>query len=465
LHLNNSREASKTPPIRRRESAEFFPLSFAQQRLWFLDKLDPGSAVYNIPGAILFRGRLDTDALERALNEIIRRHEILRTSFPAFNGQPVQRIAPHLTITLPQIDLHELSEGYQEIEVRRRAMLEAGEPFNLERVPLLRVGLLRLREQEHLLLITKHHIVSDGWSMNIFIQEIESLYQAFSQNQCSPLPELPIQYADFAVWQQRHWSAERLDAQLQYWRRQLGGILPELLLPISRSRPAIQTPRGWRRQFNLTRTLTASLRGLSRRVGVTLFTTMLTAFQILLYTYSDQEDIVVGADVASRNLSELEKLIGLFVNQLVLRTNLSGNPTFRELLTRTHEVVITGFANQDLPFEKLVQALNPARDQSRTPLFQVKIVFWNTLRQRPSDPTPGTALTVREFDRGTAKFDLTLFVIDDEEKLFGSFEYNVDLFDTVTIKHMIERFQAILQAMVANPQERLKSLNPCQFPI
>ncbi|NEP62084.1 MAG: non-ribosomal peptide synthetase, partial [Symploca sp. SIO2G7] len=308
-----------------------FPLSFAQQRLWFLDQMKPGNPLYNIPGAVRLKGSLDVVAFEESFNEILHRHEALRTTFKALEGQPVQVIAPTLRLALPILDLQQLREDKREAEIQRLADEEAQRPFDLAKGPLLRVTLVHLDEGEYVALLTMHHIVSDVWSMGVLIQEFSTLYEAFSTGQPSPLPKLPIQYADFAAWQ-RHWlQDEILDTQLSYWQKQLSGKLPVLQLPTDSPRPRVQTFRGARQSFCFPKGLTEKLKALSHKEEVTLFMTLLAAFKILLYRYTFQEDILVGSPIANRNRTEIEPLIGFFVNTLVLRTNLSGNLSFREL--------------------------------------------------------------------------------------------------------------------------------------
>ncbi|MGH7927527.1 MAG: condensation domain-containing protein, partial [Candidatus Binatia bacterium] len=333
------------------------PLSFSQQRLWFLDQYEPNSSVYNVPGALRLRGSLDVAALERGLNEIIRRHESLRTTFSLVDGEAVQVIAPSAELSLAVVDLRDCPEGGSEEQAQQLGNEETRLAFDLAKGPLFRSKLLRLGEDDHVLLLTMHHIVSDGWSMGVLHRELSVLYEGFSRSQPSPLPELPIQYADFALWQRQWLEGPELDRQLSYWKKQLEGAPGILNLPTDRPRPAVQSYRGARRSFELSKEVTQKLKALSQTEGVTLFMSLLAACQSLLYRYTGQEDIVVGSPIANRTRTELEGLIGLFVNTLVLRTDLSGNPSFREVLQRVCRTALEAYEHQDLPFEKLVEEL------------------------------------------------------------------------------------------------------------
>ncbi len=459
------------PPLLPVSRADQLPLSFAQQRLWFLDQLEPESPFYNNPSAVRLTGPLDVAAFEQALNEIVRRHEGLRTSFATVDGRPVQVIAPVGALVgagavhelpLHLVDLRHLLAPEREAEAQRIAVEEIRRPFDLARGPLLRAKLLRLEDQEHIALLTIHHIVSDGWSIGVFVRELAALYEAFAAGRSSPLPALPIQYADFAAWQ-RAWlqgtegqEESPLQAQLAYWKQQLRGSSPMLELPTDRPRPVVQTSQGAHYVFELSPELSERLRALSRQEGVTLFMTLLAAFQTLLYRYSGQEDINVGTPIANRTRAELEGLIGFFVNTLVLRADLSGDPTFRELLTRVREAALGAYAHQDVPFEMVVEALQPARTLSHTPLFQVMLVLNNApvemLRLRDLTLSPVKA------ESGTARFDLTLELMERPEGLYGSLEYNTDLFDEATIGRMIGHFQILLEGIVANPEYRVSAL-------
>src|SRR5262245_11294765 len=431
------------------------PLSFAQERLWFLDQLEPSSPVYNVPSGMRLRGPLNITALERSLNEIVRRHEALRTTFSMVEGQPVQTISPSLNLLLPIMDLGHLPAGERDAEIRRLGAKEARRPFDLARGPLLRVTLLRLDDEDHVLLLTMHHIVSDGWSIGVLHRELSILYEAFSNGKPNPLPPLFIQYADFAVWQRNWLQEEVLKPQLSYWKSQLYGM-PVLQLPTDRPRPAVQSHRGAKQSFVFSTPLFDQLKSLSRKEEVTLFMTLLAAFQILIHRYTRQEDIAVGSPVAGRNQPEIENLIGFFVNTLLLRTDLSDNPTFRDLLARVRGVALGAYDHQDVPFEKLVEELQPERTLSRSPLFQVMFAFHNA----PSSALKleGLTLSPLNIDSETAKFDLLLSMQDGAERLRGLIEYNTDLFDASTIARLLRHFEVLLKGIVANPDRRISDL-------
>jgi amino acid adenylation domain-containing protein len=433
-----------------------FPASFAQQRLWFLDQLFPGNTFYNVATALRLKGSLNASALEETFNEIVRRHEALRTTFRMLDGQPVQVIAPSLTIPLPLIDLRHLPAPEREAETRRIATEERSRPFDLSQDSLLRVMLLQLDASEHVLLLNLHHIICDGWSIGVLIRELGTLYPAFANNTRSPLPELPIQYADFAEWQHEWLQGEVLETQLGYWKQQLDNI-PSLNLPTDKPRPATPTYRGATQFLELPKSLSEELEALSQRQGVTLFMTLLAAFQTLLYRYTQQSDIVVGSPIANRNRREIEGLIGFFVNSLVLRTNLSGNPTFLELLSRVREVALGAYAHQDLPFEKLVEELHPERNLSQHPLFQVAFSLQNTPIEALE--LPGLTLSHLDFDNPSAKFDLEFHLWESPEALRGQVIYSTDLFDDATITRMLGHFQTLLDGIVANPEQSLCELS------
>ncbi len=432
------------------------PLSFAQQRLWFLDQLMPGNSAYNIPAAVRLRGPLNLAALEQSLNEIVKRHESLRTTFAMVDGRPAQVIAPALTIKLPVVDLRKLPETERETEVRRLVTEGAERPFDLSQGPLLRVALLRLGDEEYVGLLTLHHIVSDGWSTGILIREMARLYVAFFSGGSLSLPQLPIQYADFAVWQRQWLQGEVLETRLAYWKQQLTGASALLDLPTDHPRPVLQTFRGAHQSVMLPKTLTKGLKALGRQEGVTQFMTLLAAFKALLHRYTSQEDLVVGTPIANRNRLEIEGLIGCFVNALVLRTDLSGNPCFRDLLQRVREVCLGAYGHQDLPFDRLVEELRLQRDLSRNPLFQVMFVLQNASLRAVE--LPGLTLSPVEADSETAHFDLILVVVDAEQGLTVSFVYNTDLFEAATIARMLGNFQTLLEAVVADPEQRLSDL-------
>ncbi len=428
------------------------PLSFAQARLWFLDQLEPNSSVYNLANGIRLKGTLSVAALEQSLNEIVRRHEALRTSFSMVQGRPIQVISSSFTLSLPLLDLSHLSEAEREAEAQRLADEENQRAFDLARGPLLRSKLVRLGDDDHVLLVTMHHIVSDGWSMGVFFRELSILYEAFSNGKPSPLPDLPIQYADYAVWQRDWLKGEILDTQLSYWKKQLENI-PTLQLPTDRRRPAVQSYRGAGHSLELSKALSDQVKALSRQEGATLFMTLLAAFQTLLCRYTGQEDIVTGSPIAGRTRAEMEDLIGFLVNTLVLRGDLSGNPTFRELLARARVTAFEAYAHQDVPFEKLVEELQPQRNLSHSPLFQVMFVFQNA----PATTLKFQGLSVSPVVGGsdTAKFDLTLSIREENEGLRAHLQYNTDLFDGSTIERMLSHFENLLKEIVADPARRL----------
>ena len=434
------------------------PLSFAQSRLWFLDQLESGGAAYNVPLAIRLTGRLQVAVLEQAIAEIVRRHEVLRTTFPTVNGNPVQVIAADSSVTVAITDLQALPESEQSSEVKRLVREEAQRPFDLAQGPLVRVTLLRLGSESHVLLVNLHHIVSDAWSRSVFIREAATFYTTFSRGEPSPLPELPIQYADFAHWQRQWLTGEVIETQINYWKQQLDGAPPVLELPTDRPRPPVQTFRGLKASFHLPVDLTQKLQALSQQSGTTLFMTLLAGFATLLSRYSGQEDIVVGSPIANRNRIELEPLIGFFVNTLVLRTNLQDNPTCLELLAQVRRVALDAYAHQDLPFEKLVEVLQPERTPSHSPLFQVMFILQNAPREKQALPG-GLNLTVLPAEKFTAKFDLTLSMQETELGLMGVWGYNSDLFDSTTIARMAGHFQTLLEEFAANPQQPLSEIS------
>ncbi|HEY0733388.1 MAG TPA: amino acid adenylation domain-containing protein [Herpetosiphonaceae bacterium] len=444
------------PPIRPVSRDEALPLSFAQQRLWFLDQLEPDSSTYTIPAAWRLEGPLDVIALRQSLTTIVERHEALRTTFTTTaDGQPVQAITPPQVVPLPLIDLHGLSASERESVLLRLAGTEARQPFDLARGPLIRTTLLRLAETDHVLLLTMHHIVSDGWSMEVFARELVPIYTALIAGMPPSLAQLPIQYADYAVWQRGWLSGTVLEAQLGYWRRQLAG-LPVLELPTDRPRPALPTFRGARQTFALPAALSKELVALSQREGVTLFMTLLAAWQVLLDRYSGQHDIVVGTPIANRTQEETEHLIGFFVNTLVLRADLSGNPTFRDVLHRVRETALGAYAHQDLPFEQVVDALQPERDLSRHPLFQVMFTLQNV--PMVSLELPSLVLNPLPIEYETTKFDLTLSMAEEGSGLVGSLEYTTDLFEAETIGRMVSHLQTLLAGIVRDPSQRLAQL-------
>jgi amino acid adenylation domain-containing protein len=432
------------------------PLTFAQQRLWFLAQLQPDSTAYNMNLAVRLTGPLHLPALEQSLNEVVRRHESLRTSFAASGGKPIQVIAPQLHLTLPVMDLTLVAEDLQVAEIERRAIAQAQQPFDLSAAPLLRMNLLRFAEEEHVVLFTIHHIISDAWSLNLLILEIAKLYEGYRQGKSSPLPSLPIQYADFAVWQRDVLQGDLLQAELNYWQQQLADAPFVLDLPTDRPRLAVQNVRGATQSLLLDKSLTEALMQLSQRENVTLFMTLLAVFQTLLYRYTRQEDILVGTPIAGRDRIETEKLIGFFADTLVLRTRVSGDLTFRELLARVREMALGAYSHQDLPFEKLVEALQPERDLGRNPIFQVLFALHNT----PVQPLqlPGLVWTPLKLNIPKARFDLALDLRETADGIAGTCEYNADLFDAATINSSLSHYRTLLESVVRNPEERVSHL-------
>ncbi|HEX8116078.1 MAG TPA: amino acid adenylation domain-containing protein, partial [Pyrinomonadaceae bacterium] len=432
------------------------PVSFAQQRVWFIEQLEPGSAAYNIPLALRLTGRLDMAAMEATLEEVVRRHESLRTTFAAREGRPVQVIHAPRKVFLRPFDLSGEEEGVREARTRELILEEAARPFDLTEGPLLRVGLIKLGDAEHVAMLTMHHIISDGWSMGVLVREVGALYEAFTQGRPSPLPELEIQYADFARWQQRWLSGATLERQLTYWKGQLAGAPAVLELPTDRPRGALQTHRGASHSFALTGETVRGLKELSRREGVTVFMTLLATWQVLLSRYSGQTDVSVGTPIANRNRAEIEGLIGFFVNTVVLRTDLSGEPSFTQLLRRVREAALAAYAHQDLPFERLVEELEPERSLSHAPLFQVMFILQNA--PMGSLELSGLTLSPMLGGNATAKFDLTLSLEELADGMSGSLEYDTDLFDEATARRMTDHFLRLLESVVAEPSRGIAAL-------
>ncbi|MFN6442085.1 MAG: amino acid adenylation domain-containing protein, partial [Nostoc sp. DedSLP01] len=456
-------ELAAPPILRRAENAEI-PLSYAQQRLWFLDQFEPDSPFYNLPMGLRFVGNVNVVALEQSLIEIIHRHEALRTNFVSVDGKPTQIIQIELNWSLAVVDLQHLpllvlSEAEvteQETAAQKLVQQQAIEPFDLAHDALIRATLIVLSPTEQWLSVSIHHVVSDGWSMGVFVEELTTLYNAYSQGQPSPLLPLPIQYADFAIWQRQWLQGEVLKNQLSYWKQQLANAPTFLPLPTDRPRPAVQTFNGAYLEFALSDELTQRLLQLSQKQGCTLFMTLLAAYNTLLYRYTGQEDILVGSPIANRDRSEIEGLIGFFVNTLVMRTNLTENPTFSELLTRVRDMAMEAYSHQYLPFEMLVEALQPERDLSHAPLFQVMFVLQNA-------PTSGLELTKLNVSSlpiklTTSRFDLTLIMQNTATGMVGLWEYSTDLFDASTIERMTSHFVTLLESIIANPEQHLAQL-------
>lgn len=450
---------AQDPPISRRAARdEAIPLSFQQQRLWLLDQLRPGGYAYNEFAALRLVGVLGVALLDQSIGEIVRRHEALRTTFPSHDGNPVQRIAPMKAIRPMIIDLSRLSAAEGQAELKRCAGWEARQPFDLENGPLLRLVLLRLGGPESALLITAHHIVLDGWSIGIFDRELAELYRAFGGGHPSPLQELPIQYADFAIWQHRMLQDEALGSQLDYWTRQLGGVPPLLQIPVANPRPETESFRGTRHHFRLTAERGGLLKAVGLRESATLFMTLLAGFLALLYRYTGETDIPIGTVVANRARPEVEPIIGFFVNTLVLRSEIVGNASFRQVLSRVHDVAVAAYENKDVPFEHVVDALRPDRSLSYNPLFQVMFILQNA-PDRAGAELPELTLAPMVMESVTAKYDLTLLMEDAAEGLMGAWEYNCDLFEPATIMRMSGHLQNLLGAIIADPERRIADLS------
>ena len=441
-----------SPTIPHRPDLKDAPLSFAQERLWFRDRWEPGSPAYNRPVALHLTGPLDVSVLEQALSEIIRRHETLRATFPTKEGRPYRIITPHQPLTIPVVDLNQWPKVERQDRATRLAVEGAQRPFNLASGPLLRTTLLRLDAEEHVLLLVIHHIVFDGWSAQVLLRELAALYTAFSAGEPSPLPELPIQYADFAYWQREQLQGEVLASELAYWEQQLGDNPPALELPTDHPRQAVLTFRGARESLKLPKGLADSLRALSQQEGVTLYMTLLAAYQALLAHHSGQEDIMVCTPVANREQAELETLIGYFNNIIVMRTDLSGDPSFRELLNRVRRVVMGAYDHQRIPFQTLAELPGLAH----TPLSRALFALQNFPSQVP--PLQGMATNPFDFDKGATDFELSLFVEQRGNDLTGILEYKTDLFNASTAKRMLDQFFRILEQAVAAPELALSSL-------
>ncbi|MHB8467362.1 MAG: non-ribosomal peptide synthetase, partial [Acidimicrobiales bacterium] len=426
------------------------PLSLPQERLWFLEQLKPGEATYNIPTSIPIRGTLDLPALERSVQEIVWRHEPLRTTFSSRGHEPVQVIWRHRHIPVQVEDLRHLARSSRDREVARISAGEAFRPFDLGRGPLLRVVLVRVTDAESTLLVTMHHIISDGWSMNVFAYELTTLYQAFTARLPSPLPALRIQYREFARRQRQELRTDVLEDHLAYWREQLSGAPELLVLPTDKPRPSVQGSRGYVQPFTVGPATADGLRRLSREEGATLFITLLAAFKVFLHRHTGDTDLIVGAPVANRNRPDLEPLIGFFVNTLILRTDVSGGPSFRELLRRVRDVALGAYAHQDMPFEKIVEDLQPERDLSRNPVFQVVFAFQAVgVGQDAFSEMPHGPLPISETQM--SKFDITLGMGEAGNRITGGLECNADLFHPETVSRMAERLTIILDAIVEQP--------------
>ena len=448
--------SSSEPPVN--SSATFaFPLTSAQLRLWFLEELAPDETSYLIAWTVRIRGPLDPDALRFSLNDIVKRHEVFRTRFVVTGGEPVQLVIPEAWVALPEVDLSYLGLAEAEAEARQLTRLEAKTPISLQEGPLLRGQLVRLAAHDHVLLLTTHHICFDGWSRSVLVRELGQLYSGYIQGQPIELPELPIQYGDFAVWQQEHLSGAFLKSELGYWKEQLKDLPLSVTIPSDRPRPAVQTVHGFSLPFTLSFALMEKVKWVSRHEGVTPYMTLLAAFQTIVARYSGQYDVVIGTPTANRNRPELEGLIGLFANTLVLRTQLGGDPTFRELLQRVKDTALSAYAHEEMPFEQLVQELRPERSLSHSPLFQ--ILF--SLRNTPSGNfhLPGLQLEGFAGLAESSKYDLSLYLEEHAAGYRGKVEYNTDLYDASTIDRILRHFETLLESAIEAPEKRLSELD------
>lgn len=464
-------DTSRADRIPRRDDVGPSPLSFNQEAMWFIERFDPGKASYNIPATVRLNGRLDVQALERTLTEIVRRHESLRTTFHSnADGSPFQTVGTPDAIAIPVIDLQGWPEPERDARAVRLAIDEPRRPFDLTRGPLLRALLVRLGPEQHVLILTFHQIVTDGWSMGVFTRELTTLYEGFrGGSRPALLPELPIQYADFARWQRRRVRGPALEAQRAYWKQQLGSRPPVLSLPTDRPRPALTSFEGRHHPIRLPRLLSDDLRDLSKREGVTLFMSLLAAFNVLLYRYTGQDDIMVGSTFANRSRSEIEGLIGFFVNVLPLRTRLSGNPAFREVLRRVRAVTLGAAAHQELPLSEVVKEIEPQRDPTRNPLFEV-VFYLLTPDRNPAVYGFGLSevaetielqdltMTPLEAECGVARFDIVVLMWDMPDGISGTVEYRTELFDPATITRLVDQFVTVLRLVAARPDVRLDTI-------
>ncbi|MCB8950601.1 MAG: AMP-binding protein [Ardenticatenales bacterium] len=441
------------PPLSPAPRVQTMPLSFSQQRLWFMDRLEPGNPAYNIPVAVALRGRIQVESLRRSLEAIVTRHESLRTTFPTIQGEPAQVIGPPEPFTLP---VREVPATMAVDPVYELAQAEAQKPFDITRDCLLRAQLLRRAADDHVLLLTMHHIAADGWSMGIFLRELVALYTAYCRDASPTLPPLPLQYADYAYWQRRWLQDDVLAALVAYWREQLAGVPPLLALPTDKPRPSTPTFRGRIHTTLIPQETLRQIRSLERQTGATLYMVLLAALQLLLHHFAEVDDVVVGTDVANRHWHKTADVIGLFVNQLVLRTDLSGNPTFAELVQRVRETALGAYKHQDMPFDKLVEILKPERNAGYNPLFQVMFVLENA--PMPALALPDLQLNVIEVDGGTAPFDISLLLTHEENHLKATWRYKVDLFQRNTIQQLADMYLLICTSAAGNPHITLDEI-------
>jgi acyl carrier protein len=445
----------QAPPIKPMPRTDRLPLSFAQQRLWFLDQLEPNTSLYNIPRALRLKGVLRVSALEAALNSIVERHEVLHTTYAFDKGQPHQVIAEEVKQPLRVIDLRTLSSSEREKEARRIVQEKAAIPFDLARDPMIRYLIIEMADDDHILVVVTHHIADDGWSTGVLWRDLAELYEATLLGKAPPLPPLEIQYADYAVWQRQWMQGEVLRQQVSYWRERLAGAPPVLVLPTDSSRPGKPTYRGAVHRFRLSAMLLEAVQSLSRQHGCTAFMTLLAGFKSLLLYYAGQTDIVLGTDLANRTTVQTESLIGFFVNLVALRTDLSGDPTFEELLGRVRETALGAYAHQDVPFDKLVEQLQPERSLSHNPIVQMLFVQQNT--PRSSKPLPGLLSESYPIEP-PSKFDFAVFVMETDQGLVGNWVYSTELFEATTIARMAELYQVVIEQATAKPSIRLTEL-------
>ncbi|MFZ3013875.1 MAG: condensation domain-containing protein, partial [Nitrospira sp.] len=445
------------PVVNRRDGSNHYPLSYAQQRLWFLDQLEPGQAFYNLPVAVRLEGEVDERVLGQVVNEVVRRHEILRTTFTTVDERPVQHIAAELAVAVSVENLTNIPNGERERRAKELMQAEAQLPFDLVMGPLLRVRLLRLTTTEHILLFTVHHIVSDGWSMGVLVREVAVLYRAYVHQHPSPLPELVLQYADYAAWQRQWLSGPVLQQQVTYWTEHLAGAPSILTLPTDRPRPSVHSYRGATHTFTVAAPTVMGLYQVGQQAQATLFMTLAAAFTVLLARYSGQRDICLGTPIANRTRAELEPLIGFFVNTLVLRTQVDPTQPFLTLLEHVRTTALNAYAHQDIPFEHVVEVLNPERQLSHTPLFQVMLILQNV----PMDTLalPGLTLSSLPAESTTAKFDLTVDLVEEDGELSGTVDYSTDLFEAATIERLMNHYIRLLEAIVAEPTTRVNELS------
>ncbi len=455
--LRQSDQGSALPPLKPVERPQYIPASFAQQRLWFLDQLAGGSSFYNIPAALRLKGELNVNILQKSINTLIERHEALRTHFAEREGEPVQVIDPPFTIDLQPTDLTSLPDNDKQDKAYQLASAEALQPFDLNTGPLLRVRLIRLHNDEHVIIFTLHHTVTDGWSMGVLVREVITLYQAYQADKPNPLPDLNVQYADYAIWQRNWLQGETLDKELEFWKNEIGVNPPVLELPTDHPRPAMQTFNGRTIDYTLPADLQSEIHRFNQKQGVTLFMTMMGAFQTLMHRYSGQDILQVGSPIANRTQSETEAIIGFFVNTLIFQADFSDNPDFRNFLKQVRERTLGIYAHQHLPFEQLVEVLQPERDMSHAPLFQVAFILQNA----PMDKMEIPGLTAEPFhhENKTAKYDLTVYSMEYEDGIGLSFEYNTDLFEEQTIRRMQQHFENLLRAVITEPRQKISAVN------